>query len=815
MLKRWNKFFYRNSKIGADPDSSWKLQNEQMKTNPIFKFADFNGGGELVRIYDQGGKNEPYEKKKARIWEYAEREIKPKFLHDSVQSITENDYKKWMASMEKMSKKYIQQKEQDVDLLTHLHGDVIESVRGSMVSLDSVLSQYSNERCFWKLEHRGPVGETPLHLLFVNNTPKHVEIARMLLELYPGLAVDSYMGLDYYGETCIHFAIINNDIKALKILLRTNHCDIEARGRGKFFIPVDLKLGADTLEKEKYEGLAYYGEFPLSFAASVGNNDMYDLLLKNGANVNKRDTFGNTTLHLAVIHNKIDMYHHAVKHPVHPADASAENKKGLTPLALAAELGRNDMFKSILDTSATQFWAYSHMVCSAYPLNRLDTISPNGDTDWNSGLMKIIQGDEDSHLDMLEAGVVTSLLNKKWKVFAKNKFLRLFVFHLIHVIFLSCSVYLRPDNVNDLLGATDERSIARYVFEILTCGGCALALFYAGREIYIEKLSGFWQNMKTVPSRLLYFISCILILVCIIFRVTRLIDAEVWFLTFAIPLLWSYFLFFARGLPLTGPFVTMIYSMIKTDLLRFFIIYSIILGTSGVVFFFQFKDLNVFAFLTELGTFMTLIQMSLGEFEYSDVQQGRYPAFAVILFVVYMLLVHVLLLNMLIAMMTRTYERIASKTKKEWRRQWASIIIIMERSHSNEDKIKFQNLYSVEMQVSRMTSTGPADPDSTANNTVKHKGLLWIHDQGITKGKKKAAVVGLWKKTQKDILSRSTSPEADDGIFEVRPASIQPKHAPKTPENIRPGVVARRQLDAQLALQDDDGKESNPPGSVP
>ena len=32
---------------------------------------------------------------------------------------------------------------------------------------------------------------------------------------------------------------------------------------------------------------------------------MYDILVKHGADPNKQDTFGNTVLHLCVIHNKI------------------------------------------------------------------------------------------------------------------------------------------------------------------------------------------------------------------------------------------------------------------------------------------------------------------------------------------------------------------------------------------------------------------------------------------------------------------------------------------------------------------------------
>lgn len=43
-----------------------------------------------------------------------------------------------------------------------------------------------------------------------------------------------------------------------------------------------------------------------------------------------------------------------------------------------------------------------------------------------------------------------------------------------------------------------------------------------------------------------------------------------------------------------------------------------------------------------------------------------------------MVIVAVLLINMLIAMMGNTYTKIA-ETKNEWQRQWARIVLVVER----------------------------------------------------------------------------------------------------------------------------------------
>lgn len=48
-------------------------------------------------------------------------------------------------------------------------------------------------------------------------------------------------------------------------------------------------------------GYAYYGEYPLAFAACFGNKDIYDLLIQYGADPNLQDMFGNTILHMCVI----------------------------------------------------------------------------------------------------------------------------------------------------------------------------------------------------------------------------------------------------------------------------------------------------------------------------------------------------------------------------------------------------------------------------------------------------------------------------------------------------------------------------------
>lgn len=68
-----------------------------------------------------------------------------------------------------------------------------------------------------------------------------------------------------------------------------------------------------------------------------------------------------------------------------------------------------------------EFWRYSNITCSAYPLEGLDTVDPDGKIAWNAALSYIVNGKTEDHLDMLEIGVVKRLLEDKWSTYAQVK----------------------------------------------------------------------------------------------------------------------------------------------------------------------------------------------------------------------------------------------------------------------------------------------------------------------------------------------------------------------------------------------------------
>ncbi|WIA39861.1 hypothetical protein OEZ86_013308 [Tetradesmus obliquus] len=273
---------------------------------------------------------------------------------------------------------------------------------------------------------RGPVGENVMHVAMLLNTPSTLAITRYLVKLYGRQLVNCPIQErkqqhdppgTYEGQTALHIAIVNRDFDMVKFLVQ-NGADIRARAWGTFF---------------RQGGPMYYGEYALSFAACSGQKDIVAYLRRHGAQVNSDcDEFGNTALHMCVIHDQADMYDFLVDYCA--ASEAVRNHGGLTPLCLAAQLGKADMLQHIYSRRRRAFYSFGKVTSYSLSLREIDTVQDEDEAAGPDGgyvpnaLEAVLRK---RHLDMLQEPLLTLLLQHKWEKSARTQFVVHFLGYLL------------------------------------------------------------------------------------------------------------------------------------------------------------------------------------------------------------------------------------------------------------------------------------------------------------------------------------------------------------------------------------------------
>ncbi|PBC29938.1 Transient receptor potential cation channel subfamily V member [Apis cerana cerana] len=528
----------------------------------------------------------------------------------------------------------------------------------------------------WSLSERGAVGETILHLCMLHATAIHIDLAKRLLRFYPKLINDVYISDEYYGESALHIAIVNEDPSMVKFLLDSG-ADVHERCIGNFMCPEDQKASrTDSLDHEwvcvtpetNYNGYVYWGEYPLNFAACLGQEECYRLILARGADPDKQDTNGNTVLHMLVIYEKLATFDMAYEVG---ASLAIRNAQHLTPLTLSAKLAKIEMFFHILNIEREIYWQIGSITCAAYPLSQVDTIDVDtGSISHNSALNLVVFGEKDEHLELMD-GILVDLLNAKWNNLTEEC-------RLMHLDTLSTKI--------------------RLTAEVLMEIAATLYIFAALREARFLGLNMFIENLVRQSNDGDIY--------------NEILTKEMIFLDDCT--VQSNVSLFLLGFKTVGPFVVMIYRMIMGDLLRFVSIYLVfVMGFSQAyyIIFLSFDNPNTPEGVDDsmsnpmpspIESIMAMFLMSMTNFGdyYGAFERTQHEIEAKFLFVVYMAIVAILLVNMLIAMMGNTYQKIA-ETRNEWQRQWARIVLVVERGVSPDERLKKLMDYSQPMSDGR------------------------------------------------------------------------------------------------------------------
>lgn len=92
--------------------------------------------------------------------------------------------------------------------------------------------RYDHNAC-WKMQYRGSLGESLLHVLIICDTKIHTKLARILLRVFPMLSVDVMEGEEYLGGSALHLAIAYSNNSLVADLIEAG-ADVNQRAIGKF-----------------------------------------------------------------------------------------------------------------------------------------------------------------------------------------------------------------------------------------------------------------------------------------------------------------------------------------------------------------------------------------------------------------------------------------------------------------------------------------------------------------------------------------------------------------------------------------------------
>lgn len=537
------------------------------------------------------------------------------------------------------------------------------------------------------LHRRGPVGETPLHLLVLFS---HFDLAKAIVARYPSLIVDEYVGNMYRGENCLHIAIVQRDLDMVSFILETSRVNgtlqqvLSARADGDFFA-----RGTPC----------FYGEFPLGFAVSTNQGAMVQLLVESfGSSLELEDSYGNNLLHLAVEHQLPQMYDLVVAlwkkwMPNNARDTMPLTKRvnsdGLTPLCAAAKYGHCEIFEHMLTATCEVQWSYGPVTCMWFPLEDVDYIAGH-----KSGAIEHIV--QEGHLDLLMLPLIQEVLTKKWDSFAKPLFMSRFKWALAQAFAYTLMIVFPPS-----IGIAPVPSMAAMDQWLQTVsGGWLILLLHVAckgfvtvkvsskllvelHEIAVEGLDKYFdfdgaaifENVVSLGMCCSFFVSQLLEL-----AQSQWADVAV---AFTGLLVWSYLLWFMLGIEGTGHLVVMVWKIVIQDISKFFCVTSIFLVAFSLASFITTtprSDRCWSSFTVQLLDFFHGM-MSGFDKEQERSQGSVFMGLAVL----YSILASILLLNILIAMMSDTYNKVNESAERRWKLELARIIVTIEKGMSTAD----------------------------------------------------------------------------------------------------------------------------------
>uniref|UniRef100_A0A3B3E1F6 Ion transport domain-containing protein n=1 Tax=Oryzias melastigma TaxID=30732 RepID=A0A3B3E1F6_ORYME len=487
------------------------------------------------------------------------------------------------------------------------------------------------------------------------------------------------------GQTALHVAIERRSLDLVKLLVQKG-ADVQAKADGTFF-------------QNNGKQCFYFGELPLSLAACTDQPDIVSFLVENPyrrADLTDKDSQGNTVLHALVIvaddsdestkvitkiYDDILVKHNNIWKDSESPLEDIENNQGLTPLKLAAKLGKKEVLEHMLNRQFTEekTWMlsrkfphldYGPVHSSLYDISSIDTSEPN------SVLEIIVYGNNiPNRPEMIKLEPLRSLLRDKWERFGAKLFFLNFLSYLIYLTIFTTVAFYRKEGQPPF-------PVENHPFDYLRCVGELISVFGA---------IGFLCRIHMFVFPVYSFLQAALLLLCSILYFSGRKE-YVSLLVLSLSLAWINILYYTRGSKQLGIYYVMMQRMILNDLFHFLFVYCVLLiGFSAAVVTLMDnspaaqKDTpvtvscekptyNHFGFTT-----LELFKFTIGMGDLEFINHIQYKEVFHILLIFYIILTYILMLNMLIALMGNTVEEMSGQSKTIWKLQRAFTILEMEK----------------------------------------------------------------------------------------------------------------------------------------
>ena len=390
---------------------------------------------------------------------------------------------------------------------------------------------------------------------------------------------------------------------------------------------------------------------------------------------------------------------------------------GLTPLRLAARMGKDVMFEHILSSKKTRMWQWGFIASYSVPLDEIDTFGRPGRTQVLDFVVDVNAFETTKSMlsDTVLNGLLWQIIQHKWQRWGRTFFWGWYmwpkvVYALLLTALAAPSVLRPPAPFHTAGDGADMRHItiavlafaayllAHELFEAVLClrnlrrhRSDEYATWPHRVSAYVGALNDRYGWLSYLTS-VLSLVACAVLLGAADVRTAR--EEESVSVLLALGVLCSWAIVAVEILSWKqdiGIFNVIVGTMLTSDVIRFMVLYVPLLFGFAAAFTSLFPSSDSRAG-SIYSTIENLIVLSLiGEppetsgtiyptVLMADLQSGR-PLNALCyyaLYLAFLILVLVLLLNLLIAMMGRTYQAVLEDSTKQWRLKFARHVLRLE-----------------------------------------------------------------------------------------------------------------------------------------